>query len=133
MWELSAFVAGLMNRPEPVAPSVEAVTKAPEKPAPVKRKMRAARLKSEPEVAPLPPAPAAAKRFARFPTAQEIRPGVAREELRAEYGEPNLRASLYDRGSLLETFVYQNEARSATTWARLRNVSVIASATAGLP
>lgn len=84
-----------------------------------------------PEVAPPPPAAAAAKRVARFPTAQDIRPGAGREEFRAEYGEPNLRASLYDRGSLLETFVYQNEARSATTWARLRNGSVIASATAG--
>jgi hypothetical protein len=67
-----------------------------------------------------------------FPTARDIRPGTGREELRAEFGEPNLHASLYERGSLLETFVYQNEARSATTYARLRNGSVIAAATAGL-
>ncbi len=134
MWQVLALVAGLIKGPERAAPSVEATIKPPEKPTRARPKLRVARDKTAAaEVAPPPASPAAAGRAARFPTAQDIRPGAGREELRAEYGEPNLRASLYDRGSLLETFVYQNEARSATTWARLQDGSVVASATAGLP
>ncbi len=133
MWEIGIFVAGFLKTPEQAAPAVEAAKVAPEKPVAAKPKARAARYKvPNPAIDPAPAPAAPARRVSAFPTEHDILPGTGRDELKAEYGEPSLRASIYDRGSLLETFVYQNESRSATTYAQLRNGSVIAAATAGM-
>lgn len=131
VWEIGVFVTGFFTTPRQAASVSVAAKPMPEPPA-AKPKARPVRRKApEPEPEP-PPPPAAVKRVVPFPTARDIPPGTGREALRAEFGEPNLRASLYDRGSLLETFVYMNRSRDVATYARLQNGSVIAAATAGM-
>ncbi|MGE5570329.1 MAG: hypothetical protein ACM3S5_14935 [Rhodospirillales bacterium] len=133
LWEIGSFVSGLLRTPEQAAPDVEAAKKTPEEPPAAKPKARASRAKvSDSAAAPAPAPPVWVRREPPFPTEKDITPGMGREDLRAEFGEPRLRASSYERGSLLETFVYQNEARNAVTGARLLNGNVIAAETAAI-
>jgi len=133
LWEIGAFVSGFLRTPEQAAPDVEAAKTTPEAPPAAKPKAPAPRAKvSESAAVPAPAPPVSVRREPPFPTEQDILPGMGREELRAEFGEPRLRASSYERGSLLETFVYQDEARNAVTGARLLNGTVIAADTAAI-
>lgn len=134
LWEIGAFVSGFLRAPEQAAPDVEAAKTTPkEEPPAAKPKARASRAKvSDSAAAPAPVPPVSARREPPFPTEEDILPGMGREDLRTEFGEPRLRASSYERGSLLETFVYQDEARNTVTGARLLNGTVIAAETAAI-
>ena len=95
------------------AAAAKAPAPVPDPPAPV-------------EVAPPPPPPPPP---AKFPAAQDIPTGTAKDSLAQSFGAPYLKTTSLQGNGVIETWVYLQHQRNLATFAQLQNGRVISSAT----